>query len=186
MPDHASKPETLGFSPESGSFILGLFCSVIVILNSGFAGELLFPPKSEDELLGRFTYEIPRSAWTSSLRKLLPGGNYALEFRENKNYEVVFLLRVEPTLEDCKKEYEFCSDRIIAVLKVPKHASNEAINFNCRLKRKKSDDVVFGIVKNSKVPGYFSPRLAWLVKFETLTFEPVDGEGVECGLFGLD
>jgi hypothetical protein len=167
-------------------FSFGLIYSAIVSLNSGFADHLRIQPGSENELLGRFTYEIPRSAWTSRLRKLLPGGNYALEFRENKNYEVVFLLRVESTFEDCKKEYEFCSDRIIAVLKVPKHASNEAINFNCRPKGKKSDDIVFGIVKNSKVPGYFSPRLAWRVKFDTFTFEPVDGKSVECGLFGLD
>jgi hypothetical protein len=170
-------------------FSLGLFYSVMVLVNVSFADQLRFPVESDNELLGHFTYEISPNSWTSKLRKLLPyNNNYALEFRKNKNYEVVFLLHVETTFEDCKKEYEFCSDRIIAVLKVPEHASNEAINFNCRFKRGKlqSDDVVFGIVKNSKVPGYFSPRLAWLVKFETLTFEPVDGEGVECGLFGLD
>ncbi|MGA3282802.1 MAG: hypothetical protein ABSD50_17720 [Smithella sp.] len=168
--------------------IFWLLCSTIMSLNPCFAEGLRFPPESEDEFLGHFTYEIPFNAWISKLRQLLPNKNYALEFRTNRKYEVVFLLRVEKSLEDCKNEHEFCSDRIVAVLKVPKRTSDEGIFFDCQLKKKKhqSNEVVFGLVKSREVPGYYSPRLAWLVKFDTLTFEPVDRKSVKCALFGLD
>jgi hypothetical protein len=165
-----------------------LLCTNIIFSSLCFADGVHFPPKSEDELLGHFTYEIPFNAWTSKLRQPIPYNNYQLEFRTNGKYEVVFLLHVEKTIENCKNEHEFCSDRIVAVLKIPKRASDEGIYFNCRLKNKKSEShgAFFGLVKSRIEPGYYSPRLAWLVKYDTLTFEPVKSKFVECGLFGLD
>jgi len=155
------------------------------------AGGLEFPPRHDQDLVGHFTYEILREGWTSKLRQPLQDvENYAIEYRTNKskNYKAVFLLRVHAGATECGNRYELCGDQILYVLKLPPMAANEFPFLRCRAKEQApaATAAYLGIVKESKLGGDLTPRLAWRVDLGRSSFEAVDGHLVECPVFGED
>jgi len=176
---------------KKGLILIALFSFywLTFLISQCAAQAIFYPPKSENDLIGHFTYEIPPNSWLSKFRRHLPQNkNFALEFRKSKNYKIVLLLKIEETRDDCQKEYESCFDRIVAAIKLPKYSNNEAAIFHCRIKNQepRAEDAYFGIAQNSKTAGYFVPKLAWHVNLMNQKIEPIDNKLIECKLCGED
>ena len=153
-----------------------LACLALTVSGSLGAEPPTFPPSKESDLVGRFTDELPTESSYGLYEKPLENEpRYSLQYRKSADYEVVLLVDAEQQAGSRKK--------ILAALRVPPHAPDEAVNFSCREGR--SGDF-WGVIRNSKRPGTFRPRLAWRVSLSSPWMQRIKPSLVLCDQYGVD
>lgn len=107
---------------------------------------------------------------------LRDGTNRALIYHYQRPPEVVALVDGWVGSLECEK--------IVRVLRVPRHRRSEGIEFDCHLKGQQSPEVILGLGSNRSGRRYIVARRAWRLDRATNEFRPLTNVIVICDTAG--